>query len=526
MANWTIGRKLGVTSVSAGLMTLAIAGLSFWITRSLSDVIDDAYERDVKKQVLAGDLSADLRQMEAKEEAAVSSVLQKNADRYRAEAEEFATVSAEADKYLGQLRAILETDAERSGFAEVERLMAAWKPLHVELASRLDAGQIDTAVKLLDDSLDQLIGHLDAADTSLVEEFSRTDLASNADGDALVQRANMLLMIFSLLGGAAAVVTLTVVAQVSRTLRGVSTDLSQGARQVAAASEQVAGAAQSLAQGATEQAASLEETSASMEELASMTRKNAEHSNQAATLMSEVDRKVVDSNRALESMVAAMSSIRDSSQRVSKIIKTIDEIAFQTNILALNAAVEAARAGEAGMGFAVVADEVRNLAQRSAQAAKDTAGLIEESIVKSHDGHARVEQVAVAIASITDSVTQVKGLVDGVDLASREQKQGFDQIAQAIVQMETVTQTTAATSEESAAASEELNAQAEATIATVRQLESMVGTDSAGPGQARPSGSGSVSKIRSFAGRVAAPRRAPQVESEVPLGRTGTHGRF
>jgi methyl-accepting chemotaxis protein/methyl-accepting chemotaxis protein-1 (serine sensor receptor) len=169
-----------------------------------------------------------------------------------------------------------------------------------------------------------------------------------------------------------------------------------------------------------------------------------------------------------------MTAIRESSNKVAKIIKVIDEIAFQTNILALNAAVEAARAGEAGMGFAVVAGEVRNLAQRSAQAAKDTASLLEESIARSLEGSGRVEQVAHSIASITENVARVKGMVEEVRQASGQQAQGIDQVTQAIAQMESVTQTTAATAEESAAASEELNAQAEQSMAVVRRLEMLV----------------------------------------------------
>jgi methyl-accepting chemotaxis protein len=227
---------------------------------------------------------------------------------------------------------------------------------------------------------------------------------------------------------------------------------------------QVSSSSQSLSQGATEQAASLEETSASMEEMASMTRKNAEGSQQAASLMGEVDGRVAQSNRSLRAMVGSMTSIRESSAKVSKIIKTIDEIAFQTNILALNAAVEAARAGEAGMGFAVVADEVRNLAQRSARAAKDTATLIEESIAISREGSLKVDEVAAAITGITESVSRVRALVDEVSIASGQQSQGIDQVSQAIAQMEKVTQTTAATAEESAAASEELNAQAQTSM--------------------------------------------------------------
>ena len=260
----------------------------------------------------------------------------------------------------------------------------------------------------------------------------------------------------------------------SRALSNVASELGENAEQVAAAARQVAASAQSLAQGATEQAASLEETSASMEEMASMTHRNSDHAAEAARLVEGMSTQVESSNAAIAEMVGSMQAIKESSARVGHIIKTIDEIAFQTNILALNAAVEAARAGEAGMGFAVVAEEVRTLAQRSSQAAKDTAGLIEESIQRSSDGARRVDEVSTAIAAITTSVTAVTRIVEDVREASRQQTSGIDQVAQALTQVEKVTQSTAATAEESAAASEELNAQAECSLHVIGELRELV----------------------------------------------------
>jgi methyl-accepting chemotaxis protein/methyl-accepting chemotaxis protein-1 (serine sensor receptor) len=268
------------------------------------------------------------------------------------------------------------------------------------------------------------------------------------------------------------------VRSLSRTLRQTVSELLEGAGQVASASAQVASSSQALAQGSSEQAASLEETSASSEEITSMTRKNAENSATAATLMTDVDHRVTEGNQTLEQMVQSMQEITGSSDKISKIIKVIDEIAFQTNILALNAAVEAARAGEAGMGFAVVADEVRNLAQRSAQAAKDTSALIEESIAKSNEGGARLQRVSDVIRAITTSTVKVKTLVDEVNLGSQEQARGIEQISKAIAQMDQVTQSTAASAEESASASEELSAQAEAMQHAVTKLSRLVDSHS------------------------------------------------
>jgi methyl-accepting chemotaxis protein/methyl-accepting chemotaxis protein-1 (serine sensor receptor) len=282
------------------------------------------------------------------------------------------------------------------------------------------------------------------------------------------------------------------VAALNRQMHQVVTQLSDGADQIANAASQVSASSQSLAQGSSEQAASLEETSASTAEINSMAGRNTENSHSTAALLSESQTKVTLANKYLAEMVVSMEEINASSGKISKIIKVIDEIAFQTNILALNAAVEAARAGEAGMGFAVVADEVRSLAQRSAQAAKDTATLIEDSIAKSHEGQSKVDHVADAIKAVTEDTAKIKTMVDEVSLGSEEQSRGIDQISKAIVQMEQVTQTTAANAEESAAASEELNAQSETLRDIVASLMAMVD----GSGANRPVMTYSASSTR------------------------------
>lgn len=205
-----------------------------------------------------------------------------------------------------------------------------------------------------------------------------------------------------------------------------------------------------------------------------MARRNTENSHSAAEAVARSQEGFEKANSSLGEMVGAMEGINASNQKTSKIIKVIDEIAFQTNILALNAAVEAARAGEAGMGFAVVTDEVRNLAQRCAQAAKDTADLIEDSIQRSNGGRIKVDRAAVSIRTITAEASKVKVLVEEINLGSVEQTRGIDQIGRAITQMEQVTQSSAANAEESAAAAEELSAEAKAMQDVVEALRAMV----------------------------------------------------
>lgn len=248
---------------------------------------------------------------------------------------------------------------------------------------------------------------------------------------------------------------------ISAPIKRAVEEMGEGANQVASASGEVAAASQSLAEGASEQASSLEETSSSLEELASMTRQNAGNATQADSLMKQTNLVVEKAKATMDNLTHSMKEISAASDQTSKIIKTIDEISFQTNLLALNAAVEAARAGEAGAGFAVVAEEVRNLALRSAEAAKSTSVLIAGTVEKIKHGSGLVNQTNDAFAEVSASAHKVGELVGEIAAASQEQSQGIDQINLAVAEMDKVVQSTAATAEESASASEEMNAQAE-----------------------------------------------------------------
>ena len=260
--------------------------------------------------------------------------------------------------------------------------------------------------------------------------------------------------------GLGAGITFFVTLTITRPLALLSEQMTEGASYTVNAATQVSNSSQSLAQGASEQAAAIEETSSSLEELSSMTKNNTDGAHKAKDLARNARTAAESGVTDMTEMEHAMGALKKSSDEIAKIIKTIDEIAFQTNILALNAAVEAARAGEAGMGFAVVADEVRNLAQRSAQAAKETASMIDDAITNTARGVAISTKVGKSLNEIVVQVRQFDEVAGQVATASGEQSQGISQVNTAVAQMDKVTQTNAASAEESAGAAEELNSQA------------------------------------------------------------------
>jgi len=262
--------------------------------------------------------------------------------------------------------------------------------------------------------------------------------------------------------------------QVSGPLTEIIDTLSRSAESMASGSSQISTASQQMSEGASESASVLEETSSSLEEISSMTRHNAENAGQAAQFMHESKQVILQGNRSVESTVKSMRETKESAEKVTKIIKAIEEIAFQTNLLALNAAVEAARAGEHGRGFAVVAEEVRNLAQRSAQAAKESAALIEENAQKVIFGTQVSEEAGKALAQIVAQTGKVANLVSGIAEASQEQSKGIGEINQAVAQMDKVTQRNSANAEELSSSSVELASQAKAVREMVEKLRAVL----------------------------------------------------
>ncbi len=300
----------------------------------------------------------------------------------------------------------------------------------------------------------------------------RTSERAKAEGAIITEVVLALIVVFVLLGILSAQVVRGLIAM----LRQAVTDAGQSAGQVAAAAGQLAAASQSLAQGASEQSAAIQETSASAQDINFLAQKNSQNSQRAKDLIAITEDGFARANRVLDEMVTSMREVNCSSDQMSKVIKVIDGIAFQTNILALNAAVEAARAGEAGMGFSVVAEEVRNLAQRCAQAARDISTLIEDSIAKSSAGQAKVEDVTGAIRSITEDAVKIHNLVQEIQGDSQEQARGAEHVARAVSEIGEITQTAAASSQETAAAGQELMAQSEALRGIVSQLTALVGS--------------------------------------------------
>jgi methyl-accepting chemotaxis protein len=362
---------------------------------------------------------------------------------------------------------------------KVAAALAAYDESIGRLQKSLKANEFDEAMKILDGDVAKNYAAIESAVTNLSRYVF--DL-SNRNGVATQGILDRNLRTTLWLGAVIAALALLSVGlvqwlsfRISRNLGKISGALSGLAGEIFGKANGFTSTSNQLADGASQQAASLEETSASLEEMAGMTRRNAEAAQNAKVIAGKTRNAVENGAAGMKRMTAAMSGIKSSSAEISKIIKTIDEIAFQTNILALNAAVEAARAGEAGAGFAVVAEEVRALAQRSATAARETADKIEIALHKSNEGASTSVEVEGMLTQIVQQVREMDTLVAEIATSSGEQSQGIEQVTKAMSEMDKVTQSNAAGAEESASAAHELSSQSTDLRSAVDQLNAFTG---------------------------------------------------
>jgi methyl-accepting chemotaxis protein len=467
MQRWTVARRLAF-GFSAILLVLAGLAVESYVSMHSALVDFQRYRADATHTNLASEIQIEVLEMEAAATALAQTRRRDTVERYAKHRDRaLVLLTEEADA--------VEEPALKLRVSEIVAEVQEYDRLHVELQSAVDAGD-EAAVAALGDRMTTFGETIDHHVGAIKTEFLAQQ---NQDGPRLAAELAHTQSLVIWLGAAAVGLGLGLAVIISGSIGGplrvLADALGAGGQQTAAAAGQVSSSSQSLAQGASEQAASLEETSASLEELTSMTRRNADSSQGAQQAASETRAAALSGSTQMASMQSAMERINRASQDITKVLKTIDEIAFQTNILALNAAVEAARAGEHGAGFAVVAEEVRALAQRAAGAARETAGMIERSVGESRQGMEISASVAGSFESIRGRVEKLDQLVGEIATASAEQSKGIEQITQAVAQMDQVTQANAGSAEETAAAAEELNAQAVMLKDAVLQLQALVG---------------------------------------------------
>jgi methyl-accepting chemotaxis protein len=473
MTNWTIARRLisafaAIIALSFGFGIFALSNVS-GTKRNTSEMAANRFPATVALYEIQGQLTRNYGRL--------TTLLLSPVDQRGRIAADMATASQQIDITFHTLDTSIVSIDERAMFDALKAHREEFDKVTLDIIETSTAGHYDAAVAkvparltpIFDEIVDEDIDHL-AQLNRRKAEVALAEINNSVGNGVNGVIFGVICEIISV-----GVIGWFLVRGITRALTRLANGMNDGANQVAAAANQVSDGSQTLAEGASEQAASLEETSSSMEQMSSMTRRNSENALQANDIAKQTRATAEKGANDMAAMSVAMEAIKASSDDIAKIIKTIDEIAFQTNILALNAAVEAARAGEAGMGFAVVADEVRNLAQRSAEAAKETAAKIEGAITKSGQGVEISNKVAKTLNEIVIKSRKMDELVAEVAAASREQTEGIAQINSAIGQMDKVTQGNSASAERSASAAQELNSQAGKIKDSVNELLGLVG---------------------------------------------------
>jgi methyl-accepting chemotaxis protein len=472
LKNFKLSARLGLGFGVILFLMIVIIGVVFVSMNSIQERLDKIVNENVYKLNLCQDMSESINTVAQVMRTII--ILNDQAGRDA----EYQKMEEARQRFDASWKALQETTATEQGKiirADIETTMNTARPLNDRVVELAMADNDTEAARVLTEEAGPATQKwLDALDQNKKLQKENNEKDAQAAESAYV---STLVIMFILAGtslAAGILIAVFLTRSITRPINHIVNGLNEGAQQVASASEQLSASSQQLAEGNAEQASSIEETSSTLEESASMVQQNSENTKQAAMLAGQTKLAADKGNGEMQEMLTSMGEIKKSSDQIAKIIKVIDEIAFQTNILALNAAVEAARAGDAGMGFAVVAEEVRNLAQRSAQAAKDTAAIIETNIELSEKGVNVAKKAGESLSEITIQAKKVNELMDEIAAASQEQTQGIGQINKAIAQMEKVTQMSASSAEECASSSEELSAQALNLKDIVQQLVKLV----------------------------------------------------
>ena len=481
MKNWTIGARIITGFAIIVLLSLLLGGFSLLRFTGMRAALEDVADNTVPSLVLLGEIGNNTR-----EGAIFRLKLSTAADAEKPALRQSLDETEKSTQGLFKKYEALISDAEdRRLFEEIKRSQEVVNATTGRMDTLEREGKAEEAHKLFHDVQFRNFEKLDGAVDANFNYNVKLGTTSGEAGKKMAESGVLLLQIVIAVSLLIAIfVAWMIIRSTNAALRDITESLESGASQTASAAQDVSSASQVLSAGATEQASSIEETSTALEEMSSMIRSTADNAQKAKGLAFEA-RTVADSGtKTMTEMNQAMAAIDTSSAEVAKIVKNIDEIAFQTNILALNAAVEAARAGEAGAGFAVVADEVRSLAQRSAAAAKETADKIDAAIANSRRGAECTAQVGRSLLLIAEKVSATDALVGQIASAAGEQAQGITQIGVAINQMESVSQSNSSSAEQSASAAEQLDAQAKTMQNLVLRLGQLIGASGSQPAAA------------------------------------------
>jgi len=498
--NMKISKRIIISFLFVTLISVVVGVLGIYNIKSINTSGDNLYTNNLKPLDLVNSIMEEFYKSKVNVRDELIDTNPINDDNYEKAVK---TSQAEVEKYLTQYANEISSNEEHTIYDQLKNSLDKYNQGLPKVIELIKANKKDEAFITMQNELSTITADTDVAITKIFQFNTDQAKKDNETNNATANSSTVIMIGFILVGAILSIIIGLLISRsiskpvnklvevanrlaegdldvnidvttkdeigilmnslrnVIASLNEVMGEINNASTQVASGSRQVSDSAQALSQGSTEQASAIEELTASMEEISTQTNQNAANATQANELALAATEDAIKGNEQMKGMLKAMDDINEGSSNIFKIIKVIDEIAFQTNILALNAAVEAARAGQHGKGFAVVAEEVRNLAARSANAAKETTGLIEGSMKKVEGGTKIANNTAVALSKIVEGVTKVTNLVGEIATASNEQASGINQVNQGILQVSDVVQTNSATSEESAAASEELSSQAE-----------------------------------------------------------------